>query len=617
MISQFDADTFTGEQRFTYVGTGSLGAKAQGLAHIKQLIENNFTPSFQPGIQIDIPLMTVLATGHFDLFMKQNNLYAKISSPLDDGQIVHLFRNAQLPAQLINDLRSFITQINGPLAVRSSSLLEDTMSEPFAGVYATKMIPNNQPDVEERLQSVCEAIKYIYASTFFKQAKYYREATGHSIQEEKMAVIIQKVIGRCNNSRFYPHLSGIARSFNFYPVGLARPEDGIVEIALGLGKIIVEDGVAWAFSPAYPHANPPYNTPRDLLKQSQNYFWAIDMKESTSFPDKVSEKIRHKGTKAQRHKVKNEKLSFKTNMLVLKMNEEPMRNQEINNLTYLKKFALADAEQDGMLSLAASTYKAEDDRFVMGIIEPGPRIIDFARILKTDQIPLAELLKTLLRSCEESLGRMVEIEFAMTFPRADEHSAHFGFLQVRPMMVSRALVEVRAEELMQADVLVASESTLGNGADTSIRDIVYVKPQNFDVKHTPAIGREIEVLNQKLLTAKCPYILIGFGRWGSTDSSAGIPVNFGHISGARVIVEATLPNINFIPSQGSHFFHNITSFKILYFPVSHTGKLTIDWAWLDQQQAVYETDFIRHLQLSAPLHVKVDGRTRRGIILKE
>jgi len=573
-VTRFDRASYSDRERFTYMGTGSLGAKAHGLAGIKGVLENKIAPLFKSAIQVDIPLLTVIATDFFDLFMEENSLFETVSCSLPDEQIVDAFQRAELPAQLVLDLRAFVAQIRVPLAVRSSSLLEDAMDEPLAGVYATKMIPNNQSDPEDRLRKLSDAIKYVYASTFLGKAAACLAATGHRSGDEKMAVIIQEAVGISRNDRFYPHVSGVARSLNFYSLGLSRPEDGVVELALGLGKTIVDDGIAWSFSPTYPHANPPYNTLLDLVKQTQKEFWAIDM-------------------------------------------TEPGESRPRDETEHLKKYPLSDAERDGTLSFLASTYKAEDEKVVMGITGHGPRILDFAQILKADLVPLAALLKESLRTCEESLGTMVEIEFALTFPDSGTLPARFHFLQVRPMAVSQSRVEVHPEELTGNNVLVASESALGNGASASIRDVVYVKPQAFATRHTRPIGLQLEAINRRLLTEECPYVLIGFGRWGSSDPAAGIPVNFGQISGARVIVEATLPSVDFILSQGSHFFHNITSSKVLYFSVSHSGQFRIDWEWLDRQRAVRETEFTRHVRLPSPLGIKVDGRTNRGVIFKE
>jgi len=384
---------------------------------------------------------------------------------------------------------------------------------------------------------------------------------------------VQEMVGTSHGERFYPHLSGVARSYNFYPLGLARPEDGVVELALGLGKTVVEDGISWPYSPAFPHVSPPYNTVRDLLKQTQKEFWAIDMSESPTAPLDVE-------------------------------------------IDHLKRYALSWAERDGILDLLASTYRAEDDRIVIGVSGTGPRILNFAPILRGDSLPLTPLLQQLLKECEQALGNMVAIEFAMTLNQSGPAPSRFGFLQARPMVVSESLVDVPVSQLTGDDVLVASDSALGNGKLDGIHDVVYIRPELFNVANSRAIGQELETVNQDLVSRRRPYLLIGFGRWGSSDASAGIPVNFGQISGASVIVEATLPDINFTLSQGSHFFHNLTSFRILYFSVSHAGPYRIDWQWLSEQPAVTESQFVRHVQTPAPLEVKVDGRAGRGVILK-
>ena len=569
----FDCGSFDGTARFTVIGTGSLGAKAYGLARLSRLLETQIAPSFAATMRIDIPLLTVIATDQFDRFMEQNKLLETARSRLSDSALTMAFLKADLPAALVRALRAFLTQVRTPLAIRSSSLLEDTMGEPFAGVYATRMAPNNHPSLEDRLQSLMRDIKYVYASTYMKKAKDYLSAVGRHSHEEKMAVIIQEVVGTSHGERFYPHLSGVARSHNFYPLGLARPEDGVVELALGLGKTVVEDGIAWSYSPAFPHVSPPYNTVRDLLKQTQKEFWAIDMTGSPTAPTST----------------------------------------EIDNL---KQYPLSCAEGDGILNLLASTYRPEDDRIMTGISGTGPRILNFAPILLGDSLPLTPLLQQLLQECEQALGNMVAIEFAMTLNHGGSEPARFGFLQARPMVVSESLAEVPVSELTGENVLAASESALGNGKLDAIDNIVYLRPEVFNVAHSRAIGQELETINQRLLSSEQPYLLIGFGRWGSSDASAGIPVNFAQISGARVIVEATLPNINFMLSQGSHFFHNLTSFKILYFSVSHTGLYRVDWQWLSKQPVVTESHFVRHVRTPAPLEVKVDGRSGRGVIFK-
>jgi hypothetical protein len=333
----------------------------------------------------------------------------------------------------------------------------------------------------------------------------------------------------------------------------------------------VDEGIAWTYSPVYPQTNPPYNTLRELLKQSQSEFWAIYM-------------------------------------------GEPFMYDPIKEVEYMRKYDLRFAEEDGTLAHIASTYKAQDDKIAMGVWEKGPRLLDFAPILKLDDIPLNDLIKSLLERCEDELGCLVEIEFAATLDQRKGTPVRFGFLQVRPMVVSTEIVEVRTEELREGNVLIASESALGNGSIDTIRDVVYVKPEAFEVKHTQTIAKELERMNFRLVESKNPYVLIGFGRWGSSDPSGGIPVNFAQISGAKVIVESTLPDMNFMLSQGSHFFHNITSFQVLYLSLGHWDKHKIDWDWLNQQKAVSETSFIRHVKLSSPLKIKIDGRSSLGVI---
>jgi hypothetical protein len=570
-IALFDRRFFTGKEKFTAIGRGDLGGKAQGLALMRDILESRLAERFRPEIEINIPTLTVITTDLFDSFMEQNGLHDLALSTLRDDLIAGAFQKADLPTQLVGDLRALITQVQTPLAVRSSSRLEDAMFEPFASVYATKMIPNNQMSPDSRFKMLVEAIKFIYASTFFKDAKNYIRATKHTTADEKMAVIIQEVVGVRHGQRFYPHISGVVRSYNFYPLGHAKPSDGIIDLALGLGKAIVDDGIAWSYSPAYPRANPPYNTLADLLAQTQSEFWAINMGWPAEF--------------------------------------NPIKETE-----YMMKFNLSDAEKDGVLQFLASTYRAQDDKIVYGIAEKGPRVIDFAPILKFDLLPLNAMLQDLLKLCEDTLGRMVEIEFALTLDERRGKPARFGFLQVRPMVVSSAQVTVSAEELAGKNVVLASESALGNGILETIRDIVYVKPEKFNVHYSEAIASELEKLNHWLVTFDTPYLLIGLGRWGTSDPQAGIPVNFGQICGAKVIIESALPETSSMLSQGSHFFHNITSFRVFYFSVGAEDPYPIDWGWIGRQPAVQETDHVRHVRLSSPLKIKVDGTTSRGVI---
>ena len=573
-LVRFDRHFFTADEKFTYIGSGSLGGKAHGLARMMGMLESGLWDEFAPDMHVGIPATTVICTDYFDLFMKENDLYERAYSETRDDLIAHAFQAASLPVQLVGDLRSLAEQVHKPLAVRSSSMLEDAMFEPFASVYATKMIPNNQPDADTRFRRLDEAVKYVYASTFFRDAREYMKATHHSTRDEKMAVIIQEVAGKRFDERFYPHISGVARSYNFYPTGNAGSDDGVVDLALGLGKSIVDDASAWTYSPAYPAANPPYNSINELLKQTQTKFWAVNMGRPPAY--------------------------------------DPTSETE-----YLIRCGLDAAEYDGSLRHLASTYSAERDRIVMGTGTRGPRLLNFAPILDGGRLPLNDLVRVLLKTCEDTLESLVEIEFAVALDPADKQPAEFAFLQVRPMVVSRDVVVVEPQELTGPGVLAASDKVMGNGARDDIRDVVYVKPETFDVAHSRKIAAELETMNGGLLESKRPYVLIGFGRWGTSDPEGGIPVKFGQISGARVIVEATLPDLDFNLSQGSHFFHNLTSFKIFYLSIHHSGDYGIDWERLAGEPAVDETEFVRHVEFASPLKVRVDGKNGRGLILYE
>lgn len=573
-LARFDRHFFEGAERFTYIGSGGLGGKAHGLAQMKGILESKLKPSFEPDIAINIPTLTVITTDLFDLFMKQNDLYEIAYSDERDDLMAHAFQRADLPVQLVGDLRSLVEQVHTPLAVRSSSMLEDAMFEPFASIYATKMVPNNQPAADIRFHKLIEAVKFVYASTFFSVARSYMRATHHVTQDEKMAVIIQEVLGSRFGNRFYPHISGVMRSYNFYPTGHAAPENGVVELALGLGRTIVDDGISYSYSPAYPRANPPFKSTGDLLKSTQTAFWALNMGNPPAY--------------------------------------DPIKETE-----YMARYDLGDGEYDGSLRFIASTYLPRDDRITSGTAERGPRVINFTPILKDGMLPLNDLLLALKEVCEDTLGTMVEVEFAVRLDRESCKPAEFGFLQVRPMVVSQAEVAVPREELTGKRVLLSSETVLGNGTLETIRDVVFIDPEQFDVSQSHRIASELETFNRALVDAGTPYVLIGFGRWGTTDPLGGIPVNFGQISGAKVIVEAPLPGLNTTMSQGSHFFHNITSFKIFYFSIPPDTGYRIDWEWLMKQHEVSRTQFIKHIELAVPLTVKVDGRSGRGVMHHE
>jgi hypothetical protein len=453
-------------------------------------------------------------------------------------------------------------------------LLEDALERPFAGVYATKMIPNNPPDPDTRFRRLGEAIKFVYASTYFREARDYIRTTGAAPGEEKMAVIVQEVVGQLRGDRFYPDISGVARSYNFYAFEPARPEDGVVSLALGLGKTIVDGGIGWTFSPAYPKKPPPFASVQELLKGTQTEFWAVNMGKAPAY-DPVSE------------------------------------------TEYLVHPNLADAESDDALHLLASTYDPERDRVVPGIGSRGPRILNFAPMLVQEEFPINDVVRALLNAAENTVKAKVEIEFAITLQgrRGERPRSRLGFLQVRSMVVSDQVVDVTVEDLSDPCAIIASDTVMGNGTADDIQDIVFVRPESFSPLHTPAIAQQLEVINRDLRDQKQPFLLIGFGRWGSSHPSLGIPVDWSQISGARAIVEATLPEMNVELSQGSHFFHNLSSFRASYFMVQHGRPFGINWDWLNRQPVVHETELIRHVRPTERLTVRVDGRTARGVVL--
>ncbi len=572
IISGFNRDFLESREEFTWIGEGALGGKASGLALADKIIKEKIESKEFPDVIINIPRLVVLRTGLFDAFLQRNNLFEIAYSDERDEDIILAFLQADMPSEILGDLRGLIENVRVPLAVRSSSMLEDAKNEPFSGIYATKMIPNNQTSTDERFLKLIEAIKFVYVSTFLKVSKDYFKVSSHSIKEEKMAVIIQEIAGQKFNDRFYPNFSGVARSYNFFPHGKAKPEQGAVGLALGLGKTIVDGGLVWNYSPAFPKSVPPFGDTNALLNNTQTNFWAVNMSHS----------IEYDATKEEE---------------------------------YMTQYNLSDADYDDTLKYIASTYDAPSDRIVMGVAESGARVINFCRLLTMNEFHFNDLIKKLLEVYEEELKGPVEIEFAVTIPR-DSQKLHFGFLQVRPAAVFGEKVELDEKELYGKNVLAASKLVMGNGVIENIYDVVFLKPETFDKKDTHKIASEIDSINRSLVKEKLPYLLIGFGRWGSSDPWLGIPVKWGQIGGASVIIESTLFDINVELSQGSHFFHNLTSFNVSYFSITFDGEFAIDWNWLNLQDIVVEMNFVKHIKLAQPLKIKVDGRKSRGVIKK-
>jgi hypothetical protein len=573
-IKPFERRFWDGADTFTKIGNGAIGGKASGLALVRDILARRFQREQFPSLELNVPTLTVITTEFYDRFMQDNNLYGEILRDYRDDQIALIFQRGELAPELVGDLRALISNFHTPLAIRSSSLLEDAMREPFAGVYGTKMIPNNQPETDTRFQRLVEAIKFVYASTHFRKARNYLKSTRRAPSAEKMAVIIQEVVGRRHNGRFYPDISGVARSINHYPTGHATPEQGVVSLALGLGKTIVDGGQVWSYAPSYPRATPPVRSLANLAKMSQATFWAVNM-------------------------------------------GKPPAHDPIKETEYLVRLDLKDAEWDGTLALTASTYQPQNDRLVTGIGQEGIRVVTFAPLLSARLFPLNDLLRHLLQVSAEETGSDIEMEFAMTFSRENNSvKCRLGYLQLRPMATRDKEISLSNAEMQSEKVIVRSSQVMGNGIIEGITDIIYVKPEMFKLSETPRIAEEVELLDRRLAESERPYLLIGFGRWGSSEPWLGIPVDWSQISGARAIVEAILPDVDIEPSQGSHFFHNLVSFQVCYLTVQLNGEDRIDFDFLSQQQALTETTFIRHIRIQQPLVIKVDGRRGRGIVYR-
>ncbi|NQT64110.1 MAG: hypothetical protein HQ556_14215 [Candidatus Marinimicrobia bacterium] len=567
-LDHFSLELFSDQRKPTSIGTGSLGGKASGLFSVNRHLASAFDSQRFAEIDFNIPSFTVILSDVFDSFMLQNQVEADMLLEQSDERIAHAFQTYNLPFGILGDLKTIIDQIHYPLAIRSSSILEDSLESPFAGIYATKMIPNNESDPNERFNKLSEAIKFVYASTFFKAAKDYRKAIGKDLLDEKMAVIIQEVVGKGHFDRYYPDFSGVARSFNYYPPAHSKAEDGIVNLALGLGKTIVDGDPSWWFTPKSPKANPPFLDVGEWLKQTQNKFWSVNL-------------------------------------------GPPPTYDPINESEYLIKCGLKEAEYDDTLTAVASTYDPQNDRINPGIGEKGPRMVTFAPILVYNKIPLNELLKHVIDLCEQSVKSPVEIEFAVTL-----NPTRIGLLQVRPLMATDSEITISDEEYSSERALLRSDRVLGNGEINTVEHVLYVKPQTFNAKYTLEIAQEIESINATFIENGDHYVLIGFGRWGSSDPWLGTPVTWGQISQAQTIVESTLPDMDKEFSQGSHFFHNITSFGVSYFSVRHTDESGIDWDWLAMQTSVIETEHVKLVKLEQPLSIKIDGRCGRGVIQK-
>jgi len=574
VISKFDKERFDEYMLFSRIGEGSLGGKARGLAFIDSFIKRNRLINRWDGILITIPRTVVLSTEIFEEFMDLNNLWRVSTSKLSDEQILQVFANATLPVRIYEDLEAFVRVVRGPIAIRSSSLLEDSHYQPFAGIYSTFMIPKSESDKKRMMMMLTDAIKSVYASVYFKSSKAYMAATHNLIDTERMAIILQEVCGTRYGNLFYPTLSGVARSVNFYPIGQEKSSDGITKIAFGLGRMIVEGGTGLRFSPSYPKKVLQLSSAESSLRETQKEFYALDLM-NDSFRASVDDGVN------------------------------------------IKKLRIKEAESDGALRYVASSYDFDNQVIRDSFNGQGKKVVTFNSILKHDRYPLAEIVQTLLKTGEQEMNNPIEIEFAFNLDVPKGTPKIFNFLQIRPIVETTDDAQVDLESVSQEQTIILSHSALGNGLIHGICDFVYVKPDCFRAADSQSIALAVEQLNEEMIRDKRNYILVGPGRWGSSDPWLGIPVKWPQISAARLIVESGLPDYRIDPSQGTHFFQNLTSFRVGYFTINPYIKDGFyDVSYLDKIPAQSENQYLRHIRFNENLIVKIDGRKNTGTVLK-
>ena len=574
LVADFDPDTFDPTSNFfARIGNGSLGGKARGLAFVRYLLNYHGIGRRLPGVRIAVPPTIVLATDCFDRYLARNGLRELALNSRDDERILDAFLKAPLPREVVRKLRAFVEAIRWPLAVRSSSLLEDSQYQPFTGVYETFMLPNVHPDVRVRLRQLLTAVRRVYASTFLRQAKDHLHATPYRLEEEKMAIAIQRVVGTHHGERFYPDFSGVARSYNYYPSPPLASEDGVAAVALGMGRSVASGERCLSFCPRHPQAIVPFSSVEEILSNSQRDFWAVELDPRVAGDA-----------------------------------EQAMREH---------RFGLDASERDGTLAALASTYSAENHAVYDGLSRQGVRLVTFAPILKHGVFPLADILSTLLEVGSHGMNRPAEIEFAVCLSGDPATPHEFGFLQMRPLVLHRETETLDIDEVPGEALLCRSPRVMGNGSIDDLHDVVVVDFHRFDRSMSRAAASEIARFNAGLLREGRPYLLLGVGRWGSTDPWLGIPVSWDQISGARVIVESGFRDFRVTPSQGSHFFQNLTSFQVGYFTVNaDVDEGFIDWDWLAAHAALGEMQHVRHLRFDRPLVVKMNGRRNEGVIYK-
>jgi len=573
VIVKFQKSKYDEYLGFARIGEGSLGGKGRGLAFIDSFLKRHSLFNKYKDVTISIPRTVVLSTEVFDEFMEKYGLINFVANCNNDDEILNEFISKPLPQWVLDDVQAFLKVVKTPIAVRSSSVLEDSHYLPFAGVFATYMIPNTKK--EKMLEMISNAIKSVMASAFFQSSKTYLKASSHSIEEDKMAVILQEVTGKQYNDVYYPNISGVARSINFYPIGNEKPNEGIANIALGLGEIIVGGGQTLRFSPYHPKKVLQLSSPDSTQRDTQQYFYGLDMNPD-SYIVSTSEAINK------------------------------------------KKITIRKAENHGSLKFVASTYDLQNNIIKPGTLHDGIRVITFDNVLKYNTFPLPEILQDLLRVGQREMRNPIEIEFAVKLDIPEGQPKEFSFLQIRPIIESYEATSELPENINLNDTIIYSESALGNGTYENIFDFVYVKPDTFNPANTRQIAAKVEEINKKFEALDKKYVLVGPGRWGSSDPWLGIPVIWPQITAAKIIVEAGLNNFRIDPSQGTHFFQNLTSFKVGYLtinPFINDGFFDIDY--LNKQEACYEDTYIRHICFKEPLKIIIEGKSNKAVIYKD
>ena len=572
VVAIFKKNRFDYYSNFARIGQGSLGGKGRGLAFIDSIIKKYPICDNFDGVVVSIPRTVVLCTDIFDQFMEENNLYPIALSDATDEAILDAFLQASLPIALKDDFYALFEVIDRPLAIRSSSLLEDSHYQPFAGIYSTYMIPH-LTDKDDMYQLLGNAIKSVYASVFYAESKAYMTATSNLIDQEKMAIIIQEVAGAEHDGLYYPSFAGVGRSLNYYPINDEQPEDGVTEVAVGLGKYIVDGGLALRFSPRHPDKVLQTSTLDLARRDTQTQLYALDIKDAD-------------------------------------------RSFSVDDGFNIQKIRIQDAAKNGSLKYMVSTFDPQDQIIRDNDCGMGRRVVTFANILQHKVFPLAEIVDFMLSEGEKEMRRPVEIEFAGCIDKKGEMKGNVYWLQIRPIVDRKEMLDEKIMDTASENLILKSTQALGHGMMDGVKDVIYVKTKNFSSFNNSLIAREIEKINKQYVEKGEGYILIGPGRWGSSDTALGIPVKWAHISAARVIAETALPNYRIEPSQGTHFFQNLTSFGVGYFTIDDKKGGICDIDYLDNMPAVAETDFVRIVRFDNPLQIGINGKTGLGIIVK-